>query len=119
MLKIHCSDLTIGECKELRALISKQDGIAVVDMQPDLSGIQHRSLSYIGGDIPQFWPIVAPLAGTGGTAVVAAGKSFLEEAGKDAYKVLKEWLSKRHNLEVQVTLYDANNRVLEKIGKGR
>jgi hypothetical protein len=44
-------------------------------------------------------------------------KGAADEAGKDLYRLVKEWLSKKGNHEAQVSLNDANGRLIEKVRK--
>lgn len=120
MLKIVCEGLTFTEVKELQHCLRTHEGVESVELDLKLEGIQRRSgLGWITPE--QVWLIVKVAATSGAAAglVGSAIKGAAEDAGKDIYKTVREWFSKRGNLEGQVTLYDANGRLIEKIRKGR
>jgi hypothetical protein len=119
MLKVYSRGLTIGECRELQAVL-KERGYAL-DLQSDLSGLQYRS--GVANSIPQFWLLITLVGTAVGTSVAVAGKAALDEAGKDAYRLVKEWLSKRFRPEdngsIEVTIYGADGRPIDKLRRGR
>ena len=120
MLKIECEGLTIAEVKELQQFLRRHEGVESVQLDLKLEGIQRRSgLGWVAPE--QVWLIVK-IASTSAAVGVVAGsmvKGAAEDAGKDLYKVIKDWLSKKSNPEGQVTLYDANGKLIEKIRRGR
>jgi len=118
MLKIECEGLTFAEVKELQHCLRTHERVESVQLDLKLEGIQKRS--GFGGVAPeQVWLIIKVAATSGVVAGIVgnAVKGAAEEAGKDLYKVIKEWLSKK-NPEGQVTLYGADGRLIEKI-RGR
>lgn len=118
MLRIHCSGLTNGEVKELQSLIQTQSGVDVVQYQPDLSGIQRRSMP-MAFVLPEFWILVKMAAPAVSAVAVIAGKAMLEEASKDVYKKTKEWVNQKFSgntaRNIEVKLYGPNDRLIEKI----
>ncbi len=119
MLKIKCEGLSFAEVKELQHCLRVHEGVESVQLDLKLEGIQRRS--GLGGGTPeQVWLIVKVAASTGAVAGVigSAVKGAADEAGKDLYRLVKEWLSKKGNHGAQVSLYDANGRLIEKVRKG-
>jgi hypothetical protein len=120
MLKIECEGLTFAEVKELQRCLRTHEGVESVQLDLKLEGFQRRS--GFGGATPeQVWLIVKVAATSGAVAGVVgtAVKGAAEEAGKDLYNFVKGWLSKSGNPEGQLTLYDANGRLIEKIRKSK
>ena len=120
MLKIECEGLTFAEVKELQRCLRTHESVESVQLDLKLEGIQRRS--GFGGVAPeQVWLIVkvAATSGAVGVTVGSAVKGVAEEAGKDLYKLIKEWFGKKGNPEGQVTLYGADGRLIEKIRRGR
>jgi hypothetical protein len=118
MLKIVCEGLSFAEVKELQHCLRVHEGVESVQLDLKLEGIQRRS--GLGGGTPeQVWLIVKVAASTGAVAgiVGSAVKGAADEAGKDLYRLVKEWLSKKGNHEAQVSLNDANGRLIEKVRK--
>ena len=108
MLKIVCEGLSFAEVKELQHCLRVHEGVESVQLDLKLEGIQR-----------QVWLIVKVAASTGAVAgiVGSAVKGAADEAGKDLYRLVKEWLSKKGNHEAQVSLNDANGRLIEKVRK--
>ncbi len=120
MLKIECEGLTFAEVKELQHCLKTHESVESVQLDLKMEGIQRRS--GFGGAAPeQVWLIVKVAATSGAVAgiVGTALKGAAEEAGKDLYKVIREWLNKKGNPEGQATLYGADGRLIEKIRRGR
>lgn len=123
MLKIECKGMTPAEVKELRAYLKAQSGVEDVQLEIKLEGIQRRS-GYGGTAPEEIWLLVKVAATSSvlGGVVGAAVSGAAGEAGKDLYKVVKEWLAgkfPRNGDSIGLTLYGADGRPIEKIHRGR
>src|SRR5580658_7111953 len=109
MLKIDCSGLAPKECVELRTVLSEQKGLDVKLVGDEAGRAENRGFPVFRAGLPHFWLLVTTAAAA--SPVATAGKAFLDEAAKDAYKTLKDWMAKKFPKSgdsIKVTLYDAN-----------
>ena len=115
MVKIDCTGLTLREGKELATYLKAMSGVSEVRLDIDLTGMQTRSIQM---SIPHFYLLVhIAEGGAGATALGAAG-----ELGKDIYKAIRGWMerfSDRGIAPVEVKLYGADGRLIDKIEKTR
>ena len=115
MLKIDCTGLTLREGRELETYLKAVNGVSEVRLKLDLTGMQTRSPQM---SIPHFHLLVhIAEGGIGAVAVGAAG-----DIGKDVYKAVKGWMarfSEKSVVPVEVKLYGADGKLIDKIEKTR
>jgi hypothetical protein len=115
MLKIDCTGLTIREGRELATYLQSRNGVSKVrlDIDVDLTGMQTRSVQM---SIPHFYLLVQ-IAGVGAIAAGATG-----DTGKEIYEAVKGWMerfSEKSTVSVDVKLYGADGKLIDKIEKTR
>lgn len=105
--------MTPAEVKELRAYLKVQSGVEAVQLEIKLEGIQRRS-GYGGTAPEEIWLLVKVAATSSvlGGVVGAAVSGAAGEAGKDLYRLVKEWLRKKNNPEAQASLYGPDGRLI-------
>ena len=117
MLKIDCTGLTIHEGRELATYLQSRNGVSKVrlDIDVDLTGMQTRSVQM---SIQHFYLLI--YIAEGGIGAVAAGAAG--DIGKDIYKAIKGWMARfsdKTPVSVEVKLYGADGRLIDKIEKTR
>lgn len=114
MMKIECKGMTPAEVKELRAYLKAQTGVEDVQLEIKLEGIQRRS-GYGVTAPEEIWLLVkvAATSSVFGGVVGAAVSGAAGEAGKDLYRVIKDWLRKKNIPQAQATLYGADGNPIE------
>lgn len=115
MVKIECTGLTLSEGRELSTYLESRNGVSEVRLDIDLRGMQTRSPQM---SIPHFHLLVH--IAEGGIGAIAAGAAG--DIGKDIYKAIKGWMARfsdKSVVPVEVKLYGADGRLIDKIEKTR